>query len=251
MTKTLGLSLLLIISVTLVKAQTDYALLANGDTLRGEIKFTLFENLDRLQLQAKGKKSNYTAVQIKGFQKDDFKYQSVKYLNSYKFMKVIKSGYLSLFEFNTTLSSTWDGLYLKKLDDAGREVPNIAFRKILSSYLSDCPSAQAKIESGELKKKDLNDIVDFYNLCKENNSPVAIAKKENEKVKSIKDLIIQIGGEDFLTKKDALDVLNEIQGKVSKNESIPNFLFESLKSYLLDKPELLKKAEETIALMKK
>jgi hypothetical protein len=254
--KQFGIALLsFVFIVSNTYAQSDYALLANGDTLRGELKYSLFENLDRLQIQSNGKKTNYTALQVKGFSKDGEKYQSIKYDKAYRFMKVIKSGYLSLLAFNTTLSVSWDGQYLKKIDDGGMEVPNLGFKKFVSNYLSDCPTIQSKFEKGEFKKSELNNIIDFYNACIEAKSSTLGTKKvstaNSEKNHSLNELIASVQADEFLTKKDALDVLNEIQNKISKNEVIPNFLFESLKSYLLDKPDLLKKAEDLILQLKK
>jgi hypothetical protein len=245
---------LVLLSVQLCVGQSDYAILTNGDTLRGEMKLIIFENLDRLQINVDGKKANYTSLQVKSYRKEGKRYESVKYSNTYRFMRVIKSGYLSLFAFNTTLSPTWDGLYLKKMDDTGREVPNLGFRKILSNYLSDCPTIQSKIQKGEIRKSELNDIVDLYNNCIEaKTAPVTntITKAPTEKINLVQSVIDNVNAEEFLTKKDALEVLNEVKSKVAKGETIPNFLFESLKSYLLDKPDLLKKAEDLITLLKK
>src|SRR5258708_32089576 len=89
-------------------AQKDYALSSKGDTLKGELKFYSFDNLDRLQINSGGKKSSYTALQVRGFFKDGSTYQSVKYDNSIRFMRVIKSGYLSLLAFNPISQGSWD-----------------------------------------------------------------------------------------------------------------------------------------------
>ncbi|MBI1770415.1 MAG: hypothetical protein HYR67_18755 [Bacteroidetes bacterium] len=239
-------------------AQKDYALSAKGDTLKGELKINSFDNLDRLQVNAGGKKSSFTALQIKSFVKEGITYQSVKYDNSIRFMRVIKSGYLSLLAFNQTNQGSWDGRYLTKKDGSSMEVPNLAFKKLLSKYLGDCQEVHDRIENGELPKRDLEKIVDLYNVCLQVKTETQTTAKpssapsfDSEKMLAIKKLSEKVEAENFLTKKDVLDLLKDIQGKVSKNEAVPNYLAEGLKSYLADTPSLLKEANELVALLKK
>ncbi|MNQ63896.1 hypothetical protein D3C85_782940 [compost metagenome] len=42
-------------------------------------------------------------------------------------------------------------------------VPKIGFKKVVQSYFTDCPELQEKVEKGEFKKDDYEDIVKFYN----------------------------------------------------------------------------------------
>src|SRR5258708_15929679 len=239
-------------------AQKNYALSSKGDTLKGELKFYSFDNLDRVQINSGGKKSSYTALQVRGFFKDGSTYQSAKYDNSVRFMKVIKSGYLSLLAFNATSQGSWDGRYLLKKDGTSLEVPNLAFKKMMSKFLEDCPEVHDRITNGELPKRDLEKIVDLYNTCLQTKTETLITTKpvvapsfSSEKILAIKKLSEKVEAENFLTKKDVLDLLKDMRGKVSKNEAIPNYLTEGLKSYLADTPALLKEADELIALLKK
>lgn len=252
---------LLLITATLsfhAFAQKDYALSSKGDTLKGELKFYSFDNIDRLQINSEGKKSSYTALQVRSFFKDGSTYQSVKYDNSIRFMRVIKSGYLSLLAFNPTSQGGWDGRYLLKKDGTSLEVPNLAFKKMMAKYLEDCLEVHDRIEKGEFPKRDLEKIVDLYNTCLQAKTETLITTKpatttsfSSEKILAIKKLSEKVEAENFLTKKDVLDLLKDMQGKVSKNEAIPNYLTEGLKSYLTDTPALLKEADELIALLKK
>ena len=73
----------------------------------------------------------------------------------------------------------------------------------------------------------------------------------NEKEVAVKNFVAKVEAESFLAKKDALDLLKDIQAKVSKNETVPNYLIEGLKSYLNDTPTLAKDLEGVIALLKK
>src|SRR5260221_8691420 len=258
MTAKIFTSLLIIASLPFNgSAQKDFALSSKGDTLKGELKFYSFDNLDRVQINSGGKKSSYTALQVRGFFKDGSTYQSAKYDNSVRFMKVIKSGYLSLLAFNATSQGSWDGRYLLKKDGTSLEVPNLAFKKMMSKFLEDCPEVHDRITNGELPKRDLEKIVDLYNRCLQAKTELLITTKpsatpfNNEKILAITKLSEKVEAENFLTKKDVLDLLKDIQGKVSKNEAIPNYLTDGLKSYLADTPALLKEADELIALLKK
>jgi len=235
-------------------AQKDYALSLRGDTLRGDLKITSFDNLDRLQIVSGGKKTTYTALQVKALYKDSTAYESVKFNNTIRFMKVLKAGYLSLYAFNIPGVGSWDGRYIAKKDGSGMELPNLGFKKVLSKYLKECGEVVQGLEKGDLGRREIEKIIDLYNNCDEakgNSFAPEVIKGNATKVAAIKKMTEKIEAENFLTKKDALDLLKDIQAKVLKNEAIPNYLTEGLKSYLVDTPSLSKDAEELIALLKK
>lgn len=242
-----------------VQAQ-DYALSVKGDTLRGKLKPYTLDNLDRVQITSKDKKkTSYTALQVKGYVKDGITFQAVRYENSIRFMKVIKSGYLSLFAYSVNQQNLFDGRYLLKKDGSGMDLPNLAFKKLLGKYLSDCPDIKAQMEKGDLNKNQIEKIVDEYNACVQANT-VQIMGVSNatgttgfreQKIEAIKKLREKVEAENFLTKKDVIDLLNDMQNKLAKSEAIPNYLPDGLKSYLTDTPTLAKDADELIALLKK
>ncbi len=238
-------------------AQKDYAINVKGDTLVGEIKLMSYDLIDRVQIIANGKKSNFTALQVKIIFQSGTMYKTVKYDNSYRFMKLIKSGYLSLFAFRPSQQNSWDGQYLVKIDGSGMEVPNLGFKKMLSKYLSDCADVSGKLDKGDLSKRDLERIIDLYNTCIQTktesmtNKPAPPPAIDSEKVLAVKDFVVKVEQENFVTKKDALDMLKDIQSKVSKNEPVPNYLIEGLKSYLADTPSLSKELDSVVALLKK
>lgn len=257
MLKSLFTTFLFAVALT-IQAQ-EFAITLKGDTLRGKLRYYSYDNLDRLQVTAKNKKkANFTAVQVQKFVKDGATYQPIRYENSIRFMKVIKSGYLSLYAFSVTQQNLFDGRYLLKRDNSGVELPNISFKKILGKYLSDCPALKDKIENGDLHKGDIEKIVDEYNACIEANTVRMMATTNtgttsynNEKIEAVKKLKGKVEAENFLTKKDVVDLLNDMQNKLARNEAIPNFLTEGLKSYLADTPDLSKAADELITLLKK
>jgi hypothetical protein len=250
------ITLILLLPIV-VFAQKEYALTPKGDTLKGKLKMISFDDLDRLQINTDGKKSSYTALQIRSYQKEGNTYQSVKYENSFRFMKMIKSGYLSLLAFNTSGQGGWNSRYLIKKDGSGMEVPNLSFKKLLSKYLSDCPEVHDRIEIGDFTRNDLERIIDLYNSCLQAKTDVLITTKAPtisfnvERMLAVAKLSEKVQAESFLTKNDVIDLLKDIKIKVSKNEVVPNYLIEGLKSYLSDTPSLLKEAEELATLLKK
>ncbi len=251
------LLLVLILNSFLAFAQKDYAISSKGDTLVGELKLFSYDNLDRLQINSEGKKTTYTLLQIRSFVKEKINYIPVRHENSLRFMRVIKEGYLSLLAFKSTPQSNWDDRYLLKKDDSGMEVPNLSFKKILAKYLEDCPEVHDQIERGDFSRGDIEKIIDLYNLCIQSKTEALIKTKaptisfNSDKMLALMNLSEKVEAENFLTKKDVTDLLNDIKAKIAKNEVVPNYLTEGLKSYLSDTPTLLKEAESFIELLKK
>jgi hypothetical protein len=255
-----NLFITLLFSITLAARAQDYAVTQQGDTLRGKLRHYSYDNLDRLQVTSKDKKkTNFTALQVRLFVKDGVTYRPIKYENTIRFMKVIKSGYLSLLAYSATQQGLFDGRYLLKRDDSGVDLPNISFKRIIAKYLSDCPQVKDKVEKGDFHKSDIEKIVDEYNTCIEANTVQLMATTnatgtssyKNEKIEAVKRLREKVEAENFLTKKDVIDLLNDMHNKLSRNEAVPNFLTDGLKSYLTDTPALSKEADELIALLKK
>jgi hypothetical protein len=241
----------------LALAQTDFVVKLSGDTLKGTVKIIGHEQIERVQIISGGAKTTFTGLQVRSVGKDNNVFKAMKYENTVRFMRVIKSGYLSLYAFNLDNQNTWNDQFLAKLDGTGMEVPNLSFKKILGKYLSDCPDVRNRIYQGDITKRDIERIVDLYNACMQTKTeatsikPVDPAMVDSEKVLAVKNLIVKVEAENFITKKDALDLLNDIQAKVKKNEAVPNYLTEGLKSYLAETPSLSKDLESLLVLLKK
>ena len=226
----------------------DYVVTSKGDTLMGEVK-PLFYGVDKkVQLNQEGKKKVvYPMFQVRSFLYKGELYQPVKGPDGYTFMKLQKSGYLSLYSYQLPNQVTFDGQYLLKLDGKGTEVPNISFKKAMEKFLSDCPSVAGKIDNGDFSKRDLHKIIDEYNACINANTvdhgKVIAEQQINQEVIGVWDVLEgKVKAEpDFEGKSNALDMIAEIKGKVARSEKVPNFLVEGLKSTLTQetlKPEL-------------
>ena len=217
----------------------DYVVTSKGDTVTGEIK-PLFYGVDKkVQVAQEGKKKVvYPMFQVRSFYFKGDVYQPVKGPEGYTFMKLRKAGYLSLYAFQLPNQVTFDGLFLLKMDGSGMEVPNISFKKGMQKFLSDCDAVVEKIDKGQLAKKDLNKIIDEYNVCidaKTIDHGKVIAQQEVQgKVTAVWDVLEEkVKAEpDFEGKSNALDMIAEIKGKVGRSEKVPNFLIEGLKNTL-------------------
>ncbi len=229
-----------------------------GDTVRGELRTTAYGNIDRVQVIVDNKKMFFTAMQVLAVHESGSVYKPAQYQNTVQLMKVLKSGYLSLYAFRVGNQTSLDGRLLIKLDGTSIEVPNLTFKKSLATFLEDCPTISEKVKDGELAKKDLDLIIDQYNSCldvKTQNRRLEasgiVEKTENEKTIALESLRKKVEAIEFKSKKDASDLITDIQAKLSKNEIIPNYLSEGLKSYLTDQPSLQEDLEKLLELLKK
>lgn len=216
-----------------------------------------YDQLDRAQVSVDGKKEIYTALQILILSVDSNFYKPVQLDKSIKLMKVIKKGYLSLYGYRLPNLTTFDGRFLVKLDGTSMEVPNLGFKKIIANYIEDCSEVSLRVKDGDLGKKNMEEIVDLYNACmtKGNPAPVSISSEEallkTKQLEAIQTLKNKIEVQDFSTKKDALDILRDIESKVDRNENVSNYLLDGLQSTLKDQPAVSEDLNKLIVLFKK
>lgn len=248
----------LVVSLS-VTAQPDFVITSRADTVFGEVRILSYDLLDRVQVEVGKKKESYTALQVLAVQKAGVTYKPVKYENKIILMQVLKPGYLSLYAFKMQGQSTYDGRFLVKLNGTSQELPNIAFKRLMSGFLEDCQSVSDQIKEGQLARKDLESIIDQYNLCMESKTTSTLqgkpteppAQQVNEKTQAVAEFIKKVEAQEFESKTDALDLLKDIQNRAGKNETIPNYLTEGLKSYLTKVPELQDDLSGLLTLLKK
>jgi hypothetical protein len=235
--------------------QSDYVVLTTGDTLRGKIKYLNYGVEKKVQLATRDSKNVYSILQTSAFSLEDEMYHPVRTAQGYTFMKLLKPGYLSLYAFQLPNQMIWDGRYLLKRDGTGQEVPNIGFKKVMIRFLNECEAVTAKIESGELSKGKLDEIMDTYNTWIISNSvsstlAVQPSPEQSTKLSTWNQLETDVRNIGALeSRDDALEMIQEIKSKIGKGERIPNFLIEGLKEILNDHPsvqEMLKKALKEI-----
>jgi len=223
----------------LTAAAQDYVVTVTGDTLRGTVKAINFgEGKKVIVTDAQKNKTTVPIFKTRLYSQKGEIFQPVRMETGYQYMKLLKPGYLSLFAFVPAQQSSYDGRYLLKADGQGMEVPNLSFKKMMGNFLAGCPDLVAKVDNGDLGKRDLDKIIDEYNLCIQNHSYIrqVVADKNTETSKPTTEwdtLEEKIKAHaDFEGKADALEMVTEIKNKVRKSEKIPNFLTEGLSNTL-------------------
>lgn len=230
---------LAVLACKCVNAQ-DFLVTTKGDTLTGEIKTLNYGPEKKVQLKgADNKKTVYSMFQVAYYSLDKEVFYPVKGPYGYSFMKLLKPGYLSLYNFTSENQMTYDGLYLLKKDGKGIVVPNISFKKTLTSFLKDCPEVSTKIENDEFSKKDLEKIIDAYNACIISRTNHLTAQQNSIGTKDkigpwniLAEKIIAI--ENFSEKENVLEMISEVKKKISNAEKVPNFLISGIKQSITD-----------------
>jgi len=216
----------------------DYLVTNKGDTLRGKIKIMSYDLMDRVQIAQNKKKIALAAREVKAVFSDGETFIPQQSDRAIRFMKLLRSGYLSLYAFKEENQNFFGGRYLIKRDGAKVEVPNLAFKKIMAEFLTDCPEVQAKIKSGEYGRKDLDQIIDAYNAFIESNTAnkketELFTQKSTQKVEPLEKLKKTVQDQPaFGSKKDALDLIDDIMAKIKGGQPIPNYLVDGLQKYL-------------------
>ncbi|MCK6618365.1 MAG: hypothetical protein L6Q51_12055 [Cyclobacteriaceae bacterium] len=227
-------------------AQTDYVVSVKGDTVYGKVRLLNYNNDQKIQLtDASRKKTIYEKLQVKAFFIEGSLYHPVRTPQGYVVMKLLKSGYLSLYAFQMENQITWDGQYLYKRDGTGLEVSSLLFKKRLSAFLYECSEVTAKIESKELSRNDLEEIIDQFNECIEQRTKEAatqsvITSKLNELETAVKAL------EESENKTTALEVIAELRLKVQRGEKVPSLFGKTLLDALAVYPELTTLAQAVL-----
>lgn len=220
----------------------DYLITNRGDSIAGSIKPLLYGPEKRVQINADKGKEVFSIIQVRRYRYKDDIYEPVRSPDGYTFMKLVKSGYVSLYNYQLPNQVSFDGIYLNRRDGKGMDVPNISFKKSMKNFLQDCPDVVARIDAGEFTRKNLTEMLDLYNACIERHSsggaPAPAPAVQNEQPESLTawdalETKVKTAA-DFDGKPNALEMIQEIKGKVSRAEKIPNFLIEGLKGVLKD-----------------
>jgi hypothetical protein len=238
-------------------AQADYVLTLKSDTLRGDVRILSYDQIDRVQVSVNGKKQLLSALDVRLVSLNNEYYKAVQQEKSVRLMKIIKSGYLSLYGFKLPNMTTYDGRYLVRLDGANMELPNLGFKKTMSSLLEDCAEISDKVKNGVLGKNKIEEIVESYNICvskPKETSPVETVAADPDKtarLQAIQNLSAKINELNFDGKGDALDILHDMQSKVEKGENVSKYQMDGLQTILKDQPAITEAWSTLVNLFKK
>lgn len=250
------LLLLMLLTYTCASGQSteDYFVSNTMDTIYGKIKPLDYGLEPKVQIQtADKKKTTYSIFETKAYSYNGDIFQPVKNYTKYEFMKVVTTGYLSLYHFKPENQTNYSGLFLTKMDGSFMEVPNLGFKKKMADFLGDCGTIGEKISSGEFTRGDLDVIINEYNTCildrtNENQTKISTTLVNEEKSDPWKSLEKEIKeSPDFEGKSSALEMVTEVISKVSKGEKVPAFVIDGLKNILKDQEDLTKHLTTALA----
>jgi hypothetical protein len=237
--------------------QTDYAITSKGDTLKGEVKILAYDLNDQVQIHVNKKRKIYTSTEILTVFDEGVLFKTVKFDGRFKYMQLLKSGFLSFYGFRMPNQTGYDGRYLLMRDGRGLEMPNLTFKKSLSKFLEDCPTVSERVKNGDLGRKEIDKIIDEFNSClqfktEKRNTEIPASTVILDNTKSVDEFIKQIeAAPDFATKKDAIDLLKDLSGKVYRDEIPPNYLLKELRASFKDLPAFSEELEKILAKTKK
>lgn len=231
----------------------DYLVTLKSDTLHGEIRILSYDLIDRLQLADGRKKTTYTALQVRSASIRNEIYTPVRYDNSIRMMKVIRSGFLSLYSFKLPNQVTYDGRLLIKMGNPPQEIPNIGFKKYVGGMVEDCPEVADRVKSGDLDRNNVEDLVDRYNKCvagiQERRIEAASQNVTNPTVDFADELRTRVNASELATKGEVNDLLNSIIEKVKKKEPVPAYMKEGLKGYLSQRDDFREDLDQLLLLL--
>lgn len=245
--------LLILLLMYHCSAAQDFLVTVTGDTVRGDVRPLLFGLDKKVQVRTDNDKEIYSLFQTRFYSVDNVSYYPVKAPYGYTFMELVKSGYLSMFRFQPENSSIFSATYLKKADGTGIELPNLGFKKQMTEFLADCEEISARVESGELKKSDIDEIVDGYNACiQKRTANVKQDIEQHFEAKSTlsvwEDLEQAVRtGDDFENRGTVLEMISDVRNRINRKEKVPNFILEGLQSALDGKPDLAERLNAAIA----
>lgn len=150
----------------------------NGVILEGFAHFGSFNSKISYKKTKKSKKLFFDAKTINKIivhsKKEDseYHYRRIKGRNSYAFIKPTLKGKVTLYIIKTESDQNHKSITyfyvskgvnedLKELRSSLRHWTN--FKKIASNYFKDCPKLVKKIQSKEFRKRDIVEVVEYYN----------------------------------------------------------------------------------------
>jgi hypothetical protein len=232
----------------------DYVVTVKSDTLRGDVKLLSYDLLDRVQVTVNKKRSNFTAMQVRRVSIKGEQYAPVRLDKGIRMMKVVRSGFLSLYAFRAQGQATYDTRILQKVGSDAMEVPNIGFKKYVGDLVSGCPTVSEKVANGDYDRNKVEEMVDAYNTCISESNNRRIAEATNSAAPAmelIEQMKTKVAASDISNKNEVSDLLNSIADRYKKDETIPVYMKEGLKGYLNSNETLKADMEKLFTLIDK
>jgi hypothetical protein len=138
--------------------------------------------------------------------------------------------------------------YLVKNSGEVMEVPNIFFGKRMANFLRDCSLTKQKIEENKLGRKDLDQIVDDYNRCLDNQT-LKVFPSEDPKLVAITQLKDRLK-QNPAVPADAIEIMDDMYQKVKEKKPTPNYMTSALRGLLRDYPDYHQELDSLITKLK-
>lgn len=224
----------------------SYVITAAGDSLFG--KFTILENStnhEYVRLKGENGKQTFEILEVKKLvEKNGTEIVPILVEGKYRFGKVIVKGYMTKYLFTPmNASQKFQEEVLIKLDGSTLVVPgSIGFRGLMTEFTKECPRVSGAINNKEYKSYETDKIVADFNACViegetiRRTSAADTAEKletsnlDPEISKKIADFKTLLNYSTKISDKDeALEMFDDIVDKLSKGETIPNYLKNAFK----------------------
>lgn len=240
---------LLVVSCSLGGYAQDFLVTTKQDTLRGRLSISSYPTMDKVVVSINKKKAEYPGTSVLVLVLDSQVYKPVRTIEAYRLMKLSRAGMVSLFYARQSPGTPYNVPFVVKRNGEAMEVTSLRFKKSMSNFLEDCSSIKDKIEQDKLGKKDLEKIIDEYNLCLEQQTRKAMVSSEDPRLVALNTMNNRFEQDATIT-SDARDILKDLYAKVRENKSIPNYLLEGLRESLKDRKEYQEDLETLILKLK-
>lgn len=229
--------LIFLIATPNLVAQKGFVINQQNDTLSGFLSIISSKDIDRVELIDQNRKTTYSARQIKSLMIESIIYHPIQYAGKYQFMQLLKPGFLSLYAFKIENQTTLSGRLLIKAGGDMLDVPGIRFKGIVAGFLKECETVSVKVKSGELRRENIEQIVDEYNQCKEEINTVREEQVEKilnreQKIELINDFKNQVTQSSYKKKGEVNGLLDDIRAKIENDQPVPKYQSEALKEFL-------------------
>lgn len=254
MRKVLLVLLICLINQFVIAQRNGSLVTTTGETLQGKIYLQLEDmRVDELILKVGKDKSSYKAHKVLAVYMDNGDtIKTIKYNKRYQFAEVVVSGpFLSYYKIADVAQERKELTLtlLVKQDDSSLEIGNIGFKNRLTKFLNDCPEVADKVDAGEYKKSQLEEIVMSYNQVKvRNQRPIMTLNEEEvaEEQPALDELISKISNSEINDKVDVIEMLEDVKSKLQSGDKIPKYLKGAILEALSANEELTKAFEAAI-----
>lgn len=232
-------------------AQKGYVVNLQYDTLPGFLSLISTKDIDRVELIAGNEKTSFTALQVKALMMEGTIYHPIRYASKFQFMQLLRPGFLSLYAFKIENQTTLSGRLLIKAGGDMLDIPGIRFRSIVANFLKECAPVSEKIRAGILRRENLEQLVDEYNLCKEETNTVQEKQMEkildrDQKINLINEFKNQVMRSSHKRKEEVTGLLDDIRLKIENEQPVPKYQLEALKEYLAGEQALKEKLPDLL-----